>query len=60
MTKQQLITDIQRLNRSARWDFLIQFDRTELDLYLRRLLRLERKYDTSDLLRPVPLRELRS
>lgn len=60
MTRQQIIADIQRLNRSARWEFLVQFEHHELDLYCRRLLRLERQYGSSDLLRPVPRYELRS
>lgn len=60
MTKQQLISDIQRLNRSAGWDYLVQFDWDELVLYWRRLLSLEHKYGSSDLLRPVPLHKLRS
>ena len=58
MTKQQLISDIRRLNKSASRDFLEQFGENELDLYLRKLLRLERKYGSEDLLRPVSLQEL--
>ncbi len=58
MTKQQLIDDIRRLNKSASRDFLEQFGENELDLYLRKLLRLERKYGSEDLLRPVSLQEL--
>ena len=58
MTKQQLIDDIRRLNKSASRDFLEQFSENELDLYLRKLLRLERKYGSEDLLRPVSLQEL--
>ncbi len=53
MTKWQLIDDIQRLNRSAPREFLEQFGENELDLYLRRLLRQERRYGTADLLQPV-------
>lgn len=53
MTKWQLIDDIQRLNRSATRQFLEQFGENELDLYLRRLLRQERRYGTADLLHPV-------
>ncbi len=58
MSKQQLIAEIQRLNRSAGTEFLRQFESSELDLYWRRLLRLERRYGSSDLLQPVSLREL--
>ncbi len=58
MTKQQLIDDIRRLNKSASAEFLEQFGESELDLYLRKLLRLERKYGSEDLLRPVSLQEL--
>ncbi len=58
MTRQQLIDDIRRLNRSASREFLEQFGENELDLYLRKLLRLVRKYGSEDLLRPVPLEEL--
>ncbi len=53
MTKWQLIDDIQRLNRSATRQFLEQFGENELDLYLRRLLRQERRYGTADLLQPL-------
>ena len=53
MTKWQLIDDIQRLNRSATRNFLEQFGENELDLYLRKLLRQERRYGTADLLQPV-------
>ncbi len=53
MTKWQLIDHIQRLNRSATREFLEQFGENELDLYLRRLLRQERRYGTADLLQPV-------
>lgn len=59
MTKQQLISHIQRLNRSARWDFLVQFDRNELDHYLRRLLGLQQKYGSANLLRPLAPHQLR-
>ncbi len=58
MSKQQLIAEIQRLNRSAGTEFLKQFGSHELDLYWRRLLRLERRYGSSDLLQPLTLREL--
>ena len=58
MTKWQLIDDIQRLNRSAARDFLEQFGENELDLYLRKLLRQERRYGSADLLQPVLLRYL--
>lgn len=58
MSRQQLIAEIQRLNRSAGTEFLRQFGSDELDLYWRRLLRLERRYGSSDLLQPVSLREL--
>ena len=58
MTKQQLIEDIQRLNKSASAEFLEQFGDNELDLYLRKLLRLEQKYGSENLLRPVTLQEL--
>lgn len=40
MTKTQLIQDIVRINRSATPEFLEQFEETELDRYLRRLLDL--------------------
>ncbi len=53
MTKWQLIDDIQRLNRSATREFLEQFGENELDLYLRRLLRQERRYGSADLLQPL-------
>ncbi len=53
MTQWQLIDDIQRLNRSATREFLEQFGENELDLYLRRLLRQERRYGSADLLQPV-------
>ncbi len=53
MTKWQLIADIQRLNRSATRKFLEQFGAYELDLYLRKLLRQERRYGSADLLQPV-------
>ena len=53
MTQWQLIDDIQRLNRSATREFLEQFGENELDLYLRKLLRQERRYGTADLLQPV-------
>ena len=53
MTKWQLIDDIQRLNRSATREFLEQFGEIELDLYLRKLLRQERRYGSADLLQPV-------
>ncbi len=53
MTKWQLIDDIQRLNRSATRQFLAQFGENELDLYLRRLLRQERRYGSADLLQPL-------
>lgn len=55
MTKWQLIDDIQRLNRSATREFLEQFGENELDLYLRKLLRQERRYGSPDLLQPVLL-----
>ena len=58
MSKQQLIAEIQRLNRSAGTEFLKRFGSNELDLYWRRLLRLERRYGSSDLLEPVSPREL--
>ena len=58
MTKWQLIDDIQRLNRSAKRQFLEQFGENELDLYLRKLLRQERRYGSPDLLQPVLLRYL--
>ncbi len=58
MTKWQLIDDIQRLNRSATREFLEQFGENELDLYLRKLLRQERRYGSQDLLQPVSLRQL--
>ncbi|MCH8913677.1 MAG: hypothetical protein IIA33_08940 [Planctomycetes bacterium] len=58
MTKWQLIDDIQRLNRSATRNFLEQFGENELDLYLRKLLRQERRYGTADLLQPLLLRFL--
>jgi len=58
MTKWQLIDDIQRLNRSATRPFLEQFGENELDLYLRKLLRQERRYGTANLLRPVSLQHL--
>ena len=58
MTKEELIDDIRRLNKSASRDFLEQFGENELDLYLRKLLLLERKYGSEDLLRPVSLQEL--
>jgi len=58
MTKWQLIDDIQRLNRSAKRQFLEQFGENELDLYLRKLLRQERRYGGPDLLQPVLLRYL--
>ncbi len=58
MTKWQLIDDIQRLNRSATREFLEQFGENELDLYLRKLLRQERRYGSADLLQPVLLRYL--
>ncbi len=58
MTKWQLIDDIQRLNRSATREFLEQFGEHELDLYLRKLLRQERRYGSADLLQPVLLRYL--
>ncbi len=53
MTKWQLIDDIQRLNRSATRKFLEQFGTHEPDLYLRKLLRQERRYGSADLLQPV-------
>ncbi len=53
MTKWQLIHDILRLNRSASRKFLEQFGENELDLYLRKLLRQERRYGSADLLQPV-------
>ncbi len=37
MTKRQLIDDILLLNRSAKPEFLAQFDAEELDAYLRHL-----------------------
>jgi len=37
MTKRQLIDDILLLNRSAKPEFLAQFDADELDAYLRHL-----------------------
>ncbi len=55
MTKWQLIDDIQRLNRSATREFLEQFGENELDLYLRKLLRQERRYGSADLLQPLLL-----
>jgi hypothetical protein len=58
MTKWQIIDDIQRLNRSATREFLEQFSENELDLYLRRLLRQERRYGTADLLQPVLLQHI--
>ena len=58
MTKWQLIDDIQRLNRSATREFLERFGENELDLYLRRLLRQERRYGSADLLQPVLLQYL--
>ena len=58
MTRWQLIEDIQRLNRSATRRFLEQFGEHELDLYLRKLLRQERRYGSADLLQPVLLRYL--
>ncbi len=58
MTQRQLIDDIQRLNRSATREFLEQFGENELDLYLRKLLRQERRYGSADLLQPVLLRFL--
>ncbi len=58
MTQWQLIDDIQRLNRSATREFLEQFGEHELDLYLRKLLRQERRYGSADLLQPVLLRYL--
>ena len=58
MTKWQLIDDIRRLNRSATREFLEQFGENELDLYLRKLLRQERRYGTADLLQPVLLQFL--
>ena len=58
MTKWQLIDDIQRLNRSATREFLEQFGENELNLYLRRLLRQERRYGTADLLQPLLLQNL--
>ncbi len=58
MTKWQLIDDIQRLNRSATREFLEQFGENELDLYLRKLLRQERRYGSADLLQPVLLQYL--
>ncbi len=58
MTKWQLIHDIQRLNRSATREFLEQFGENELELYLRKLLRQERRYGSANLLRPVSLQHL--
>ena len=58
MTKWQLIDDIQRLNRSATREFLEQFGENELNLYLRRLLRQERRYGTADLLQPLLVQNL--
>jgi hypothetical protein len=58
MTKWQLIADIQRFNRSATREFLEQFGENELDLYLRKLLRQERRYGSPDLLQPVLLQYL--
>lgn len=37
MSKQQMIDEIRRHNRSAEWDFLINFSDEELTSYLRRL-----------------------
>ncbi len=58
MTKWRLIDGIQRLNRSATRQFLEQFGENELDLYLRKLLRQERRYGSANLLRPVSLQQL--
>ena len=58
MTQWQLIDDIQRLNRSATREFLEQFGENELDLYLRKLLRQERRYGSADLLQPVLMQYL--
>lgn len=57
MTKQQLVDDIRRLNPTASHEFLQQFGENELDLYLRRLLSLEQKYGSENLLQPAPLEE---
>ncbi len=58
MTRRQLIDDIQRLNRSATREFLEQFGENELDLYLRKLLRQERRYGSANLLQPVLMQYL--
>ncbi|MCG3138473.1 MAG: hypothetical protein HJJLKODD_02338 [Phycisphaerae bacterium] len=41
MDKRQLINAIMEINRTARPDFLIQFDEEELHAYLTRLRRIE-------------------
>ena len=48
MTKQQLIEDICRINRSATPEFLSQFEENELSEYLKRLLRIEEPQNQED------------
>lgn len=56
MTKPQVIQQIMHLNRSARLDFLEQFDVQELRAYLDRLYGLQRRL--GQLLRPENRQEL--
>lgn len=58
MTKNQLINDIIWLNRSAKREFLQQFEESELDLYLRKLLNVRDRLHRDDLLEPVGIQEL--
>lgn len=56
MTKREMIDQIQRLNRSARPEFLARFPEEHLLDYLHQLKELQFEYRTDNLLKPMTLR----